>query len=286
MQEADRPAPQGLEWLSKPRRGGAGAASWNVAPVALVDASACRERSTRPEHGSGRAAGGTSYRNDGEARLAVRAACAVARGGDVESIAILAPYRGQVCTPHQKGSLYARRGPHVRSAGLRCSRGQKRLPEICASVQVPALEAEVSRRSEALMDRAGKEVRVRVSTVDGFQGREADVVVFSATRNNAGRRLGFVRDVRRLNVALTRARRGLVVVAAPEMLEADPVWGKCASGCLRCSRTWCRLALLARNAVLPRPRATRVCSLRMGTCRAEVQRKTSRMLQVAHVGAR
>ena len=96
-------------------------------------------------------------------------------------------------------------------------------------MQVPALEAALAPHRDTIEDSGEGEVRVRVSTVDGFQGREADVVVFSATRNNPSRRLGFVRDVRRLNVALTRARRGLVVVAAPCMLAADPVWGECAT---------------------------------------------------------
>jgi len=48
---------------------------------------------------------------------------------------------------------------------------------------------------------------VAISSVDAYQGREADVVVFSTVRCNAGGRLGFVTDKRRLNVAITRPRR-------------------------------------------------------------------------------
>ena len=61
-----------------------------------------------------------------------------------------------------------------------------------------------------------------VSTVDGFQGNEADLVIVSLVRNNAGsgaRALGFLRDRRRMNVAMSRAKSKLVIVGSLAFLK-------------------------------------------------------------------
>lgn len=54
-------------------------------------------------------------------------------------------------------------------------------------------------------------VHIRAGTVDGFQGQEADVVYISLVRSNDRKEIGFLRDIRRMNVAITRARMKLVV---------------------------------------------------------------------------
>lgn len=74
---------------------------------------------------------------------------------------------------------------------------------------------------QANLRRAQQGQGVVVSTVDGFQGREAHMVLVSMVRANDRRRVGFLADQRRLNVALTRARSGLIVVGHPDTLRAD-----------------------------------------------------------------
>lgn len=54
--------------------------------------------------------------------------------------------------------------------------------------------------------------QLEIDSVDGFQGREKQAVLISLVRSNAEAELGFVADVRRINVALTRARRKLIIV--------------------------------------------------------------------------
>ena len=60
---------------------------------------------------------------------------------------------------------------------------------------------------------------IDIATVDSFQGRECDVVIYSTVRSNAERRIGFLRDHRRINVALSRARDLLVIVGDDFMME-------------------------------------------------------------------
>lgn len=87
--------------------------------------------------------------------------------------------------------------------------------EVQAGVIVPyRKQAEAIRRELRQLNRAWQEDDLisRVATVDSFQGREQDVVLFGFTRSNPDGRVGFLSELRRLNVSLTRARRQLVLV--------------------------------------------------------------------------
>jgi superfamily I DNA and/or RNA helicase len=54
--------------------------------------------------------------------------------------------------------------------------------------------------------------RVAVNTIDSFQGQERDIVYISMARSNPRGEIGFLADVRRMNVAMTRAKQKLVIV--------------------------------------------------------------------------
>jgi regulator of nonsense transcripts 1 len=75
-------------------------------------------------------------------------------------------------------------------------------------------------RIRGMIDRAIGENDVEVANVDAFQGREKDFIILSCVRSNTMDLLGFLSDARRLNVALTRARFGLVIIGSPATLSA------------------------------------------------------------------
>lgn len=68
------------------------------------------------------------------------------------------------------------------------------------------------------------DANLEIDTVDGFQGREKEAIVISLVRSNTTGELGFLADTRRMNVALTRARRKLIVVGDSSTLANHPFY--------------------------------------------------------------
>ena len=65
---------------------------------------------------------------------------------------------------------------------------------------------------------------IEIDTVDGFQGREKEVIILSLTRSNNSGNIGFLKDLRRLNVSITRAKRKLIIIGDSITLSEHPVY--------------------------------------------------------------
>ncbi|HWG44394.1 MAG TPA: AAA domain-containing protein [Gemmataceae bacterium] len=109
----------------------------------------------------------------------------------------------------QEAALVARKVHALLQAGVSAS-----------DIAVIAPYAAQVRRLRELLPVAGLEI----DSVDGFQGREKEVVVLSLVRSNVEGEIGFLADVRRLNVALTRARRKLLVIGDSATLSVLPFY--------------------------------------------------------------
>ena len=177
-----KPPPLGFPWPAVTNGG--------LMPVAVVAVEGREEKAGATGFGLASKSkqsddAGVSFRNNLEAEVSIQAAHSLLSSGDIDSVAILTPYKGQV--RHLEDLL------REHSIHFDCFPG-----------------------------------RIVVSSVDGYQGREADAVVFTTVRSNKDGSIGFVADLRRLNVAITRPRRGLVIVSNPATLKAGSPkhWGR------------------------------------------------------------
>ncbi|KAK9831922.1 hypothetical protein WJX84_005070 [Apatococcus fuscideae] len=106
-------------------------------------------------------------------------------------------------------------------------------------------KAQVKLLQEHLKELGAHKSAVDVASIDGFQGREKDIIIFSTVRSKAGKSIGFVADERRINVGLTRARTSLIVVGNAKALKGDAHWGSLVQHCLLTNRLWCPTKPLA-----------------------------------------
>jgi superfamily I DNA and/or RNA helicase len=130
----------------------------------------------------------TSYWNEPEATRVISLLKDVLKtneDGEVKSIGVISPYNGQVQL-------------------------------------IRSLVADDSEITDAVK---ASGTMIEVKSVDGYQGRERDVIIFSAVRSNRHGSIGFLKDWRRMNVALTRAKSALIVVGDFDTLtEFDKHW--------------------------------------------------------------
>uniref|UniRef100_A0A1B6KSE0 AAA+ ATPase domain-containing protein n=2 Tax=Graphocephala atropunctata TaxID=36148 RepID=A0A1B6KSE0_9HEMI len=78
-----------------------------------------------------------------------------------------------------------------------------------------------NRQKDLIKKKLGSKQNVEVGSVDSYQGRERDIIIFSCVRTEG---VGFMSGVERLNVALTRARQSLIIVGNFKSLEKDTTW--------------------------------------------------------------
>ena len=201
---ADRPPLQGFAW---PRQ---------KVPVAFIEMGRKARESVE----------GESKFNEHEAEKVLQLLEAVLAAGELgcADVGIVTPYMGQVRLIRklwrarnaskglgsQKRSKGKFKGKCVHEFGqIACHKCNKTKEKVGGPLPALPIEGHAS---------------LEISSVDMFQGREKELIIFSAVRNNRGGRVGFLSDWRRLNVMLTRAKRGLIVVGHAPTLRRDALW--------------------------------------------------------------
>ncbi len=121
------------------------------------------------------------------------------------------------------------------------SRLNRQEAELVAGKVRGLLEAGVAAGGIAVISPYGAQVRflremldvpgLEIDSVDGFQGREKEAVVISLVRSNDKGEIGFLADIRRMNVAMTRARRKLLIVGDSATLGGHPFYSRLLEYC-------------------------------------------------------
>jgi ATP-dependent RNA/DNA helicase IGHMBP2 len=85
-------------------------------------------------------------------------------------------------------------------------------------------KAQVKYMKELFEEEGLPDCDLTVQTIDGFQGQERDIIYISLTRSNDESIIGFLKDYRRMNVAMTRARKKLIILGDSSTIGADPFY--------------------------------------------------------------
>lgn len=154
------------------------------------------------------------------------------RGGAGEDASIFNPHEAELAV-----TLYKKLKKDYSADGVFSEKGKTPGSPFGFGVVTPYKRQ--LRELRQAFDRAGIPFGdVEIDTVDSYQGREKDVIIFSCVRTGERRGIGFVRDVRRMNVGLTRARSSLIVLgSASALTNGSEDWAELVSdadsrGCL------------------------------------------------------
>ncbi len=127
-----------------------------------------------------------------------------------------------VCNPEEAAFVFRHLSDYIEELKKYYTTGE--LPSIAVispyRQQIELLK-EQSGHTPALKNYGGS---ISVNTIDSFQGQERDIVYISMTRSNTENRIGFLSDIRRMNVAMTRARKKLVVIGDSATLSQLPFY--------------------------------------------------------------
>jgi superfamily I DNA and/or RNA helicase len=192
---------------------GVAASSLTQAPVQFIDtAGAGFEDELEPE--------GYSKRNQGEAHLVRQIVNKLLAAGLAASdIAVIAPYSAQV---RLLRSMIQQSSGEPKGHELASAMPKENTASSAAIHQSIAAVGLIGRDSH-LPDQLPAS-GIEIDTVDGFQGREKEAIVISLVVSNTKQEIGFLADTRRINVALTRARRKLILVGDSSTLGGNPFY--------------------------------------------------------------